>query len=235
MIRMRPALERGRGEHGWLDSWHSFSFADYRDPAHMHWGPLRVINEDRVQPGAGFPTHAHQDMEILSYVLEGELAHKDSMGNGSIIRPGDIQRMSAGRGVQHSESNPSPVNGVHFLQIWIIPDRRGGAPEYGQQALAPETLRGQLRLMVSGQGAPGALHIHQDVRLYAGRFDGAESALLPLAAGRLAYVHLARGQLLVNGQALAAGDALMMEGEPQVQLAGGTGAEVLVFDLPAQF
>jgi redox-sensitive bicupin YhaK (pirin superfamily) len=235
MIRKRGARERGRGEHGWLDSWHSFSFADYRDDVHVHWGPLRVINEDRVQPAKGFPTHGHQDMEILSYVLEGELQHNDSMGNGSIIRPGDIQRMSAGRGVRHSEGNPSSVNGVHFLQIWIIPDCSGGAPEYEQQSLAPETLRGRLRLMVSGRQEPGALCIHQDVRLHAGRFDGPEAAQLALAPGRLGYVHVARGQLTVNGEPLQAGDALLLEAEPQVQLAGGAQAEVLVFDLPAQF
>lgn len=233
MIRLRPAGERGRGEHGWLDSWHSFSFADYHDPRHVHFGPLRVINEDRVKPATGFPTHGHQDMEILSYVLEGELEHHDSMGNGSVIRPGDIQWMSAGRGVRHSESNPSREHGVHFLQIWIIPDRRGGAPEYGQLTMEPGSLRGKLRLMVTGAEAADALRIHQDVRLHAGRFDGAESATLPLAPGRIGYVHMARGSLEVNGQALAAGDALMLEGEPEVRIAGGAQAEVLVFDLPA--
>jgi redox-sensitive bicupin YhaK (pirin superfamily) len=171
-------------------------------------------------------------MEIFSYVLEGELEHKDSMGNGSVIRPGDIQRMSAGRGVRHSEGNPSPLHGVHFLQIWIIPDRQGGAPEYEQLTLEPETLRGKLRLVVAGKTTSGALHIHQDACVHAGRFDGGEAATLALAPGRLGYVHLARGTLTVNGQALTAGDGLMLEGEPEVQLGGGVQAEVLVFDLP---
>lgn len=232
MIRKRPAAERGRGEHGWLDSWHSFSFADYDDPQHVHFGPLRVINEDRVQPGKGFPTHGHADMEILSYVLEGALQHKDSIGNGSIIRPGELQTMSAGRGVRHSESNPSATEGLHFLQIWIIPDRRGAAPEYGQLALEPATLRGRLRLAASGGEDSGALRIHQDVSLYAGRFDGDEAAQLALASGRLGYVHVARGRLIVNGETLSAGDALLLEGEPEVRLAAGAQAEVLVFDLP---
>jgi quercetin 2,3-dioxygenase len=232
MMRLRPAGERGRGEHGWLSSWHSFSFADYHDPRHVHFGPLRVINEDRVKPATGFPTHGHADMEILSYVLEGELEHKDSMGNGSVIRPGDIQRMSAGSGVRHSEGNPSREHGVHFLQIWIIPDRRGGAPEYEQLTMEPGSLRGKLRLMVAGVATPGAMRIHQDVRLLAGRFDGAESATLPLAPGRISYVHLARGTLEVNGQAIGAGDALLLEGEAEVRLARGAQAEVLVFDLP---
>lgn len=232
MIGKRAAGERGRGEHGWLDSWHSFSFAGYHDPRHVHFGPLRVINEDRVKPGSGFPTHAHKDMEILSYVLAGELQHRDSMGNGSVIRPGDIQRMSAGSGVRHSEFNASRSEGLHFLQIWVIPDRQGGEPEYEQQALAPETMRGQLRLMISGRAEPGALRIHQDLRLYAGRFDGAEAAKVALDPGRLGYVHLALGHLVVNGEALVAGDALMLEGEPELRCSEGQQAEVLVFDLP---
>ena len=233
MFRLRPAAARGHAEHGWLDSWHSFSFGDYRDPDFVHFGPLRVINEDRVQPGGGFATHAHQDMEIISYVLEGELAHRDSMGNGSVIRPGDVQRMSAGSGVRHSEFNPSQSGRVHFLQVWIIPDVRGIPPEYEQLALEPASLRGQLRLLAAGTAEHGAMRIHQDARLLAGRFDGGESARHALAAGRIGYVHLARGSLLANGQAMAAGDGLFMEDEPAIELAGGTQAEVLVFDLAA--
>lgn len=232
MNRLRPAAARGHADHGWLDSWHSFSFADYRDPAFVHFGPLRVINEDRVAPGKGFQTHAHQDMEIISWVLAGELEHRDSLGNGSVIRPGEAQRMSAGRGVRHSEFNPSPSAGLHFLQLWIIPDVRGIEPEYEQRAIAPAELRGRLRLLASGQEEPGAMRIHQDARLLAGRFDGAESARLPLSAGRLGYVHLALGQLVVNGQRMAAGDGLFVEDEPAIELAGGAQAEVLVFDLP---
>jgi len=232
MIRLRPAAARGHAEHGWLDSWHSFSFGDYRDPQFVQFGPLRVINEDRVQPGKGFPTHAHQDMEIISWVLDGELAHRDSLGNGSVIRPGEAQRMSAGRGVRHSEFNPSPAAGLHFLQLWIIPDVRGIEPEYEQRQVAPAEMRGRLQLLASGDAQAGAMRIHQDARLLAGRFDGTESARLELRPGRLAYVHLARGSLTANGQPMAAGDGLYIEAEPAVELAGGAQAEVLVFDLP---
>jgi len=232
LIRLRPAAARGHAEHGWLDSWHSFSFGDYRDPQFVQFGPLRVINEDRVQPGKGFPTHAHQDMEIISWVLDGELAHRDSLGNGSVIRPGEAQRMSAGRGVRHSEFNPSPAAGLHFLQLWIIPDVRGIEPEYEQRQVAPAEMRGRLQLLASGDAQAGAMRIHQDARLLAGRFDGTESARLELRPGRLAYVHLARGSLTANGQPMAAGDGLYIEAEPAVELAGGAQAEVLVFDLP---
>jgi redox-sensitive bicupin YhaK (pirin superfamily) len=233
MTRLRPAAARGHARHGWLDSWHSFSFGDYRDPAFVHFGPLRVINEDRVQAGQGFPTHGHEDMEIISWVLDGELAHRDSLGNGSVIRPGEAQRMSAGRGVRHSEFNPSKDNGLHFLQIWIIPDVRGIEPEYEQRAIEPGQLRGRLQMLASGQGEDGAMRIHQDARLLAGRFDGNESARLVLPAGRLGYVHVARGAVVANGQALATGDGLFLEAEPAIELGGGVQAEVLVFDLPA--
>ena len=231
---LRPAAERGHANHGWLDSWHSFSFADYRDPAHVHFGPLRVINEDRVSAGQGFGTHAHADMEIISYVLEGELAHKDSMGTGSVIRPGDVQRMSAGSGVRHSEFNHSRTQPVHFLQIWIIPDVRGIAPEYEQRSFGAGEKRGRLRLVASGDGADASLRIHQDARVYAGLFDGGEQARHALQPGRLGYVQVARGSIELNGQAMAAGDGAMLRNEPGMDFSAGKDAEVLVFDLPSQ-
>ena len=231
MTELRRAGERGYADHGWLRSFHSFSFADYHDPRHMGFGPLRVINEDRVQPGAGFGTHGHRDMEIISYVLEGALAHKDSMGNGSTIVPGDVQRMSAGRGVQHSEFNESKTGVTHFLQIWIEPARRGIAPSYEQKHFTAEDKRGRLRLIASPDGAEGSVRIHQDARVYAGLFDGKESARYALASGRRAYVHVARGAVSVNGERLAAGDALKTDAGI-IDIAGGAAAEVLVFDLP---
>jgi redox-sensitive bicupin YhaK (pirin superfamily) len=231
MIELRRAAERGYADHGWLRSFHSFSFADYHDPRHMGFGPLRVINEDRVQAGAGFGTHGHRDMEIISYVLEGALAHKDSMGNGSTIVPGDVQRMSAGRGVQHSEFNESKAGVTHFLQIWIEPAVRGIAPSYEQKHFTAEDKRGRLRLIASPDGADGSVTIHQEARVYAGLFDGAERARHALAPGRRAYVHVARGTLGVNGEPLAAGDALKTDAGV-VEIAGGTAAEVLLFDLP---
>ena len=233
MLTVRPAAERGRAQHGWLDSWHSFSFADYYDPQHVQFGPLRVINEDRVQPGEGFGTHSHADMEIISYVLAGELAHQDSMGSGSIIRPGDVQRMSAGRGVQHSEFNPSPANTLHFLQIWIIPDVRGIAPEYEQRTIAEAEKRGRLRLIASRTGEDGSLRIHQDVQVLAGLFSRSEQAQHALLAGRLGYVQLARGSASINGARLRAGDGALLRGETGVAISDGDGAEILVFDLPA--
>ena len=229
---LRPAAERGHANHGWLDSWHSFSFADYHDPAHTHFGPLRVINEDRVSAGEGFGTHGHADMEIISYVLEGELEHKDSMGTGSVIRPGDVQRMSAGRGVRHSEFNHSSAQLVHFLQIWIIPNVRGIAPEYEQRSYDAADKRGRLRLVASADGAEESLRIHQDARMYAGLFAGDEQARHTLAAGRLGYVQVARGSLELNGQRLQAGDGAMLQDEPLISLGNGRDAEVLVFDLP---
>ena len=232
MITLRPAGERGHADHGWLDSWHSFSFAGYRDDGHVHWGPLRVINEDRVAAGRGFGEHGHRDMEIISYVLDGALGHKDSMGTSSSIVPGDVQRMSAGTGVQHSEFNYSEAGQTHFLQIWIIPAQQGVAPSYAQKHFSAEEKRGRLRLVVSPDGAEGSVSIHQDARMYAGLFDGAESAELPIAAGRLAYAHVARGSAVVNGRTLSAGDALLYENEAAVSIAEGQGAEVLVFDLP---
>jgi len=232
MMTVRPASERGHAQHGWLDSWHSFSFADYRDPRHVHFGPLRVINEDRVKAGGGFAPHRHEDMEIISYVLAGELEHRDSLGNGSIIRPGDMQRMSAGRGVSHSEFNPSQTAAVHFLQIWIEPAVRGIAPEYEQRHVSAAARRGRLRLIASPDGAGESLRIHQDARVYAGLLDGAESAALALAPERLGYVHLARGALSLDGQALQAGDGAMLRDHPALLLGGASNAEVLVFDLP---
>ena len=232
MIELRRAAERGHAGHGWLDSWHSFSFADYHDPAHMGFGPLRVINEDRIQPGTGFGTHGHRDMEIISYVLAGALGHKDSMGNGSSIVPGDVQRMSAGSGVMHSEMNHDRAGVTHFLQIWIEPSVRGIAPGYEQKHFDAASKRGRLRLVASRDGAEGSVTIHQDARLYAGLFDGAERAALPLAPGRRAYLHLVRGKLTVNGTPLGAGDALKMTGISEVTLEKGEGAEALLFDLP---
>jgi redox-sensitive bicupin YhaK (pirin superfamily) len=232
MIEVRRAAERGHAEHGWLDSWHSFSFADYYDPAHMGFGPLRVINEDRIQPGTGFGTHGHRDMEIISYVLAGALGHKDSMGNGSSIVPGDVQRMSAGSGVMHSEMNADRSGVTHFLQIWIEPSARGLEPGYEQKHFDAASKRGRLRLVASPDGAEGSVTIHQDARLYAGLFDGAERGALALAPGRRAYVHLVRGKLTVNGTPLGAGDALKLTGVAEVTLEKGEGAEALLFDLP---
>jgi redox-sensitive bicupin YhaK (pirin superfamily) len=231
MLELRRAGERGYADHGWLRSFHTFSFADYYDPRHMGFGALRVINEDRIQAGTGFGTHGHRDMEIVSYVLDGALAHEDSMGNGSSIVPGDVQRMSAGRGVMHSEYNHAPDGVTHFLQIWIEPNVRGIDPSYEQKHFAPADKRGRLRLVASPDGRDGSVTIHQDAALYAALLDGAERATHALAPGRRAYVHVARGRLSVNGQALEAGDALKLSAEPQVVLERGVDAEVLLFDL----
>jgi quercetin 2,3-dioxygenase len=232
--------DRGYADHGWLKSFHSFSFADYYDPARMGFGPLRVINEDKIAPGTGFGTHGHRDMEIISYVLSGELAHKDSMGNGEkgganagVIRPGDVQRMSAGTGVLHSEFNHAKDQTTHFLQIWIMPDQRGIAPSYEQKHFDADSKRGKLRLVAANDGAQGAVTIHADARLYAGLFDGNEAAELDLAPGRIAYVHLVRGALTANGQDLTAGDALQLRETSRLALTAGKDAEVLVFDLAA--
>ncbi|MBV8603710.1 MAG: pirin family protein [Pelomonas sp.] len=234
MIELIRSAERGLAEHGWLQSRHSFSFADYFDPRRMGFGVLRVINEDRIAPGTGFGTHGHRDMEILSYVLDGELAHKDSMGTGSVIRPGDLQRMSAGSGVMHSEFNHAQDRTTHFLQIWLLPREKGITPGYEQAYFDPAEKRGRLRLLAAPDGAveaPGALTVHADARLYAGLFDGAERAELALAPGRLAYVFLVRGALTVNGERLAAGDALQLSEVETLRIEAGEGAEVLVFDL----
>ncbi|GLS14929.1 pirin family protein [Hydrogenophaga electricum] len=233
MLHIRRSDARGYADHGWLKSFHSFSFADYFDPAWMGWGNLRVINEDRIAPGTGFGTHGHRDMEIISYVLEGNLAHKDSMGNVKGIPPGDVQRMSAGSGVRHSEFNHAPDQTTHFLQIWIEPNVTGIPPGYEQKTFVAEDKRGRLRLVASPDGADGSVQIHADASLYAGLLDGTESAELALAPGRKGYVHLVRGELAVNGQALKAGDAAVLADESQIALTQGRDAEVLVFDLAA--
>jgi quercetin 2,3-dioxygenase len=233
MLTLRKSQERGFADHGWLKSLHSFSFADYHDPRHMHFGNLRVINEDRIAPGTGFGTHGHRDMEIISYVLEGNLAHKDTLGNVKGIPPGDVQRMSAGTGVQHSEFNHAKDQTTHFLQIWIEPNVIGVAPSYEQKTFPESDKRGRLRLVASPDGAEGSVLIHADARVYAGLFDGGESASLALDAQRKAYVHLVRGEIEVNGSRLSAGDAAMLENETRITLLGGKQAEVLVFDLAA--
>jgi hypothetical protein len=232
MNEIRRSAERGFADHGWLKSFHTFSFADYFDPEQVEFGPLRVINEDRVQAGAGFGTHPHRDMEILSYVLSGELAHQDSMGNGSTIRPGDVQRMSAGSGVRHSEFNPSKSEAVHFLQIWIQPNVRNIEPSYEEKRFSTEEKRGHLKLIASPDRADGSVLIHQDARVYAGLFDGAEQAELTVAPGRRIYLHVARGHLTANHIALEAGDALKVTEGEHVAVTHGRSAEVLVFDLP---
>ena len=231
MIVLRRANERGYADHGWLRSYHSFSFADYFDPDHVEFGALRVINEDRVAAGQGFGTHAHKDMEIITYVLEGQLEHKDSIGTGSVIEPGDVQRMSAGTGVRHSEFNPSRDAPVHFLQIWIQPNKLGIPASYEQKRFDVGAKRGRLRLIASPDGRDGSVTIHQDTYVYAGLFDGGEHVDHGLHAGRRAYVHVARGKITVNGHDLAAGDAVKLTGVSAVQLDKGKAAEVLLFDL----
>ena len=233
MMTLRLSGERGYADHGWLKSFHSFSFAGYHDPAHMGFGNLRVINEDRIAAGRGFGTHSHRNMEIISYVLSGELAHKDSLGNVKGIPPGDVQRMSAGTGVQHSEFNHAEGQTTHFLQIWIEPNVTGMAPSYEQKSFADAEKRGALRLLASSDGAQGSVLMHADARLYAGLLDGDESVTLALDPARKTYVHLVRGQLEVNGQTLHTGDALGLQSESQLKLSHGQGAEVLVFDLAA--
>lgn len=232
MFALRKSEERGYADHGWLKSRHTFSFGDYHDPKHVEFGVLRVINEDRVAPGEGFGTHGHRDMEIVSYVLEGQLGHRDSMGNGSVIVPGDVQRMSAGTGVLHSEMNPSSSEPVHFLQIWIRPSAEGILPSYEQKHFTPDEKRGVLRLVASQDGTQGSVRIHQDARIYAGLFDGSERAELALAGQRRAYVQLARGSLKLNGVALAAGDGVQLADVSSLTVSDGRAAEVLVFDLP---
>jgi hypothetical protein len=231
MQRLRRAQARGQADHGWLKSFHSFSFADYHDPAWMGWGNLRVINEDRIAPGTGFGAHAHRDMEIISYVLQGNLAHQDSMGNVKGIPPGDVQRMSAGSGVRHSEFNHAPEQITHFLQLWIEPNERGVAPGYEQKRFDDYAKQGRLCLVASPDGAQGSVSLHADARLYAGLFHGAERAKLNLDPTRKAYVHLVRGALTVNGEALHTGDALALSDESCIELDSGDHAEVLVFDL----
>jgi len=232
MLTIRKSEDRGHADHGWLQSRFSFSFAEYHDPAHIHFGPLRVINDDYIAPGQGFGMHGHKDMEIVTYVLEGAVAHKDSLGNAGNIVPGEVQRMSAGRGIMHSEFNPNVGQRTHLLQIWIIPDRTGGSASYEQKAYGASEKRGQLRLVASPDGANGSVTIQQNARMYAGLFDGEESTAHTLAAGRLAYVHVARGAVSVNGVALNEGDAVKIENEASVQIDKGSQAEVLLFDLP---
>jgi len=233
MMFLRKSSDRGYADHGWLKSFHSFSFAGYYDPAFMGWGNLRVVNEDRIAPGTGFGTHGHRDMEIISYVLSGNLAHKDNMGNVKGIPPGDVQRMSAGTGVQHSEFNHAPNETTHFLQIWIEPNVRGIAPSYEQKTFSSSEKDGVLRLVAAPSGAQGAVQINADARMYAGLFDGAQSASLELDPARKAYVQVLRGALSANGQAMGQGDALLLKGESRVALDQAQGAEVLVFDLSA--
>ena len=231
MMVLRKSSERGYAHHGWLESWHSFSFADYRDPAHVHFGPLRVINEDIVQPGTGFGTHGHRDMEILTYVLSGTLRHRDSTESSGDIRYGEVQVMSAGTGVQHSEVNPSPDEAVHLLQIWIMPDRQELTPGYQQKNFPLEDKRARWCLLASPDSAQGSLLIHQDARVFAARLDVAEKLGYPIAANRKIYLHVARGGLKANGYALSAGDALMFTDEGKVELSGAKEAEVLLFDM----
>ena len=231
MMHFRPAKERGHANHGWLDTYHSFSFADYYDPRHMGFRSLRVINEDRVAASAGFPTHPHRDMEIITYVLEGTLQHRDSMGNGSLIRPGDVQRMSAGTGVTHSEFNASETDPVHFLQIWILPERAGIEPSYEQTFFDPSEKRGRLRLVASREGSEGSVRVHQDLKLFAGLFDAGEAADYPLAEGRHAWLQVAKGRVAVNGKELEAGDGVAIGNESQLRIEGRQQGEVLLFDM----
>jgi redox-sensitive bicupin YhaK (pirin superfamily) len=232
MNAVRRSNERGHADHGWLDSYHSFSFADYFDSRHVEFGPLRVINEDRVAPGAGFGTHPHRDMEIISYVLSGELAHRDSLGTGSVIRPGDVQRMSAGSGVTHSEFNPSSTQRLHFLQIWIKPNVLGIEPSYEEKHFSDEQKQGRLALIASPDGRDGSVSINQDALLYVGRFGGQEEASMELRPNRRSYVHVVHGAVWANDIELGAGDALKVSDAPAVRIKGGQAAEVLVFDLP---
>lgn len=230
-MELRHSSERGHADFGWLQSRHSFSFGSYHDPEQVGFSDLLVINEDRVREGRGFDTHGHRDMEIFSYVLEGELEHRDSMGTGSVIRPGDVQMMSAGTGIRHSEYNPSRDQIVHFLQIWIVPDRQGVEPRYQQRHFPDAEKRGRLRLIISPDGAEGSLSVYQDARVYAGLFDADEEERLALPDGRFAYVHVARGSIEVNGQRLAGGDGARLRNEREIDLRNGAGAEVLLFDL----
>ena len=232
MIELRKSEDRGHANHGWLDSYHSFSFADYYDAQHMNFGPLRVINEDYIEAGSGFGTHGHRDMEIITYVLDGELAHKDSMGNGSVIRPGDVQRMSAGKGIMHSEFNHAEGKQTHLLQIWIEPSVKGIEPSYEEKHFSAEEKRGKLCLIASPEGQGASVIIHQNAKVYVGHFDGAEQETFQISQDRRIYVHLAQGELSINGVRLKAGDALKLVQESALEMTEGVQAEVLVFDLP---
>ena len=231
MITLRKSDDRGHADHGWLNSYHSFSFADYYEPKHMGWGPLRVINEDRVKPDMGFGTHGHQNMEIISYVLDGRLEHKDSMGNGEVIRPGDVQRMSAGTGVRHSEFNPSTSKPVHFLQIWLMPAQDGIAPSYEQKYFAAEEKRDRLRLIASPDGRDGSVTVHQDVDVYASLPGPGVQLTHLLAPGRLGYLHLIKGAVSVNGNSLKTGDAAKIDAEQQLVITADEDSEFLLFDM----
>jgi quercetin 2,3-dioxygenase len=231
MIRIRPADERGVADHGWLDSRHSFSFADYHDPEHMGFRQLRVINEDKVAPGQGFGRHSHRDMEIISYVIDGALGHKDSMGNGSVIKPGDVQRMSAGTGVAHSEMNPDPEKPVHFLQIWLLPEKRGIAPGYEQKTFPDDVKKNKLKLVASRDGSNGSVTIHTDAKLYAALLEPDVKVTHPIAWGRHAWVQVVRGAIEVNGQRLGVGDGAAVSEEPSIEIVARSDAELLLFDL----
>jgi hypothetical protein len=231
MIKIRKAHERGHADHGWLDTWHTFSFADYHDSEQMGYSSLRVINDDRVAPGVGFPTHSHRDMEIVTYVLSGALEHRDSMGNGTVIRPGEVQRMSAGTGISHSEFNASPSEAVHLLQIWIMPEKRGITPSYEQKFFDAAEKLGKLRLVASPDGSEGSVAIHQDARLYAGLIDPDHPAEHDLPPGRRAYLHVARGAASLNGLEMSAGDGARIEGETGLHLESESSSEILLFDL----
>ena len=233
MLNIRKAQDRGNANLGWLNSHHTFSFAEYYDPNHMGFADLRVINDDRVAPGKGFGTHPHKDMEIISYVLDGELEHRDSMGNGSIIRPGDVQRMSAGTGVTHSEFNPSQENEVHFLQIWVLPNRQGHAPGYEQKFFSDEEKRGQLRLIASNNGDNGSVSLNQDVKIFSALIDSDEQVFYQPNQGRVAWIHVARGSLNLNGHELVAGDGASLEVAEALNFTNGNDAEVLLFDMAA--
>lgn len=231
MMRVRKAMSRGHADHGWLDTYHTFSFADYQDPAHMGFRALRVINEDRVQPGTGFGTHGHRDMEIVTYVLEGALEHKDSMGNGSVLRPGEFQRMSAGTGVRHSEFNPSPAESVHLYQIWLLPQRQGIAPSYEQKPFGQDEKRNKLRLVAAPDGADGSLTINQDARVYLATLDAGASLSHEMLAGRHAWLQVLRGQVNVNGTLLETSDGLAVSDQRGLTIAGARSAEIMLFDL----
>ena len=231
MLTVRKSEERGQADHGWLQSRFSFSFAEYQDDQHVHFGPLRVINDDYIAPGQGFGTHGHKDMEIITYVLEGAVAHKDSLGNNGEIVPGEVQRMSAGTGIRHSDFNPRKDERTHLLQIWILPNRAGGPASYEQKFYETADKRGKLRLVASPDGAQGSVTIQQDALMYAGLFDGAEAASHPVAVGRQIYAHVARGSVTINGTELREGDAAKIEHEQYVQISKGSNAEVLLFDL----
>ncbi len=231
MITLRPAHTRGHANYGWLDTWHTFSFADYYDPEEKGYGTLRVLNEDRILPGGGFPTHGHRDMEIVTWILEGALEHKDSLGNGSVITPGELQRMSSGRGIRHSEYNPSTDTPVHLLQIWIEPATRGLAPGYEQKRFAPDALQGRLCLVASPLGREGSVTIHQDTEVYAARLGAGEAVSHVLKPGRLAYLHVARGRLTLNSQSMAAGDGAKVRDEGRLDIVGLDAAELLLFDM----